>query len=78
MEKLAIYHIFQIANEPTIKLAAKVAALLPGDLDHIFFTSAAASRSRPPSRWRASTTATGARAPSTWSSTATVPTTARR
>jgi 4-aminobutyrate--pyruvate transaminase len=38
MEKLAIYHIFQIANEPTIKLAAKVASLMPGDLDHVFFT----------------------------------------
>ena len=38
MQKLAIYHIFQIANEPTIKLAAKVAALLPGDLNHVFFT----------------------------------------
>ncbi len=33
MEKLAIYHIFQIANEPTIKLAAKVAALMPGELE---------------------------------------------
>lgn len=38
MDKLAIYHIFQIANEPTVKLAAKVASLMPGDLDHIFFT----------------------------------------
>ena len=33
MEKLAIYHIFQIANEPAIKLAAKVAELAPGDLN---------------------------------------------
>jgi adenosylmethionine-8-amino-7-oxononanoate aminotransferase len=38
MEKLAIYHIFQIANEPTIRLAAKVASLMPGDLNHVFFT----------------------------------------
>ena len=38
MEKLAIYHIFQIANEPTIKLAAKIASLMPGDLNHVFFT----------------------------------------
>ncbi|MEE4275104.1 MAG: aspartate aminotransferase family protein [Thermoleophilia bacterium] len=38
MEKLAIYHIFQIANEPSIKLAAKVAALMPGDLNHVFLT----------------------------------------
>ncbi|MFA4965631.1 MAG: aspartate aminotransferase family protein [Thermoleophilia bacterium] len=38
MKKLAIYHIFQIANEPTIKLAAKVASLMPGDLNHVFFT----------------------------------------
>jgi adenosylmethionine-8-amino-7-oxononanoate aminotransferase len=38
MKKLAIYHIFQIANEPTIKLAAKVASLMPGDLNRVFFT----------------------------------------
>jgi adenosylmethionine-8-amino-7-oxononanoate aminotransferase len=38
MQKLAIYHIFQIANEPSIKLAAKVAGLMPGDLNHVFFT----------------------------------------
>jgi adenosylmethionine-8-amino-7-oxononanoate aminotransferase len=38
MEKLAIYHMFQIANEPSVRLAAKVAALTPGDLDHVFFT----------------------------------------
>ena len=37
-EKLAIYHIFQIANEPSIRLAAKVASLMPGDLDHVFLT----------------------------------------
>ena len=37
-KKLAIYHIFQIANEPTIKLAAKVAEHMPGDLNHVFFT----------------------------------------
>ncbi len=28
-QKLAIYHIFQIANEPAIKLAAKVASTCP-------------------------------------------------
>ena len=38
MQKLAIYHIFQIANEPSIKLAAKVAAHMPGDLNHVFLT----------------------------------------
>ena len=38
MEKLSIYHIFQIANEPAIKLANKVAGLAPGDLDHVFLT----------------------------------------
>jgi adenosylmethionine-8-amino-7-oxononanoate aminotransferase len=38
MEKLAIYHIFQIANEPTIKLGAKVASLMPGELNRVFFT----------------------------------------
>jgi putrescine aminotransferase len=38
MEKLSIYHIFQIANEPAIKLANKVAQLAPGDLDHVFLT----------------------------------------
>jgi adenosylmethionine-8-amino-7-oxononanoate aminotransferase len=37
-EKLAIYHIFQIANEPSIKLAAKVAEHMPGDLNHVFLT----------------------------------------
>ena len=37
-EKLAIYHIFQIANEPSIRLAAKVASLMPGDLNHVFLT----------------------------------------
>jgi adenosylmethionine-8-amino-7-oxononanoate aminotransferase len=38
MEKLAIYHMFGIANEPSIRLAAKVASLMPGDFDHVFFT----------------------------------------
>jgi len=38
MQKLAIYHIFQIANEPSIKLAAKVAGHMPGDLNHVFLT----------------------------------------
>lgn len=38
MEKLSIYHIFQIANEPAVKLANKVAQLAPGDLDHVFLT----------------------------------------
>jgi 4-aminobutyrate--pyruvate transaminase len=33
---VACYHMFGIANPPSIKLAAKVAALLPGDLDHVF------------------------------------------
>ena len=37
-KKLAIYHIFQIANEPAIKLAAKVAEHMPGDLNHVFLT----------------------------------------
>ena len=38
MEKLAIYHIFQLGNEPAIKLAAKVAEHMPGDLSHVFLT----------------------------------------
>jgi putrescine aminotransferase len=38
MEHLACYHIFQIANAPSIKLAAKVAEHLPGDLNHVFLT----------------------------------------
>ncbi len=38
MQKMAIYHIFQIGNEPAIKLAAKVAEHMPGDLDHVFLT----------------------------------------
>ena len=37
-KKLAIYHIFQIANEPAIKLAEKVAEHMPGDLNHLFLT----------------------------------------
>jgi adenosylmethionine-8-amino-7-oxononanoate aminotransferase len=77
MERLSIYHIFQIANEPAVKLANKVAQLAPGDLDHVFLRSEAGSPWRPPSRWRGSTGATRARAPSTWSCSATAPTTAR-
>ena len=38
MKKLAIYHIFQIANEPAIKLAVKVAEHMPGDMNHVFLT----------------------------------------
>jgi adenosylmethionine-8-amino-7-oxononanoate aminotransferase len=38
MHKLAVYHIFQIGNEPAIRLAAKVAEHMPGDLDHVFLT----------------------------------------
>lgn len=37
-QKLAVYHIFQIANEPAVKLAAKVAEHMPGDLNHVFLT----------------------------------------
>lgn len=37
-EKLAIYHIFQIGNIPSVRLAAKVAEHLPGDLNHVFLT----------------------------------------
>ena len=37
-EKLAIYHIFGIGNVPSIRLAAKVAGHLPGDLNHVFLT----------------------------------------
>ena len=33
---LACYHVFGIANKPSIRLATKVAGLLPGDLDHVF------------------------------------------
>jgi adenosylmethionine-8-amino-7-oxononanoate aminotransferase len=33
---LACYHTFGVANPPSIKLAAKVAGHLPGDLDHVF------------------------------------------
>ena len=38
MQKLAISNSFQIANEPPIKLAAKVAQQMPGDLNHVFLT----------------------------------------
>ena len=33
---VACFHMFGIANVPSIKLAAKVAECLPGDLDHAF------------------------------------------
>ena len=33
---LACFHMFGIANPPSIRLAAKVAEHLPGDLDHVF------------------------------------------
>jgi adenosylmethionine-8-amino-7-oxononanoate aminotransferase len=36
--ELACYHMFGIANPPSIKLAAKIAAHLPGDLNHVFLT----------------------------------------
>ena len=35
-KELACYHLFGVANRPSIRLAAKVAELLPGDLDHVF------------------------------------------
>ena len=35
-DDVACYHMFGIANPPSIKLAAKVAHHLPGDLDHVF------------------------------------------
>jgi taurine-pyruvate aminotransferase len=35
-KEVACYHIFQIANPPSVRLAAKVAGLMPGDLDHVF------------------------------------------
>ena len=37
-EEMACYHIFGIANAPSIKLAAKVAEHLPGDLNHVSLT----------------------------------------
>ena len=37
-EEVACYHMFGIANPPAVKLAAKIAARLPGDLDHVFLT----------------------------------------
>ncbi|MCW0374478.1 aspartate aminotransferase family protein [Xanthomonas sacchari] len=40
MEQLAYYNsFFQCTTEPTIRLAAKLAELAPGDLDHAFFTN---------------------------------------
>ena len=35
-EEVAIFHMFGVANVPSIRLAAKVAERLPGDLDHVF------------------------------------------
>ena len=37
-EKLAIYHIFQIANEPTHQARRQGGEPLPGDLNHVFLT----------------------------------------
>jgi adenosylmethionine-8-amino-7-oxononanoate aminotransferase len=37
-KEMACYHIFGIANPPSIKLAAKVAEHLPGDLNHVYLT----------------------------------------
>ena len=34
--EIACYHVFGVGNVPSIRLAAKVAGLLPGDLDHVF------------------------------------------
>ena len=40
MTQLAYYNsFFQCTTEPTIQLAAKLAALTPGDLNHAFFTN---------------------------------------
>ncbi|MGV8959425.1 MAG: aspartate aminotransferase family protein [Stenotrophomonas sp.] len=40
MEQLAYYNsFFQCTTEPTIHLAAKLAELAPGDLNHVFFTN---------------------------------------
>jgi len=35
-QDVACFHMFGVANVPSIKLAAKVAERLPGDLDHVF------------------------------------------
>jgi adenosylmethionine-8-amino-7-oxononanoate aminotransferase len=37
-KEMACYHIFGIANPPSIRLAAKVAEHLPGDLNHVYLT----------------------------------------
>ena len=40
MERLAYYNsFFQCTTEPTVRLAAELATLTPGDLDHAFFTN---------------------------------------
>jgi putrescine---pyruvate transaminase len=40
MEQLAYYNsFFQCTTEPTIRLAARLAELAPGDLNHVFFTN---------------------------------------
>ncbi len=40
MEQLAFYNsFFQCTTEPTVHLAAKLAALAPADLNHVFFTN---------------------------------------
>jgi putrescine aminotransferase len=37
-EEMACYHLFGVANVPSIRLAAKVAEHLPGDLNHVYLT----------------------------------------
>ena len=37
-EKLAIYHIFQIANEPSSSWPPRSPSTMPGDLNHVFLT----------------------------------------
>ena len=75
-KKLAIYHIFQIANEPTIKLAAKVAEHMPGDLNHVFLTLGGGESVETAVKMARQYWRNRARAPSTWSCSATAPTTA--
>ena len=59
-KELGFFTTWSYAHPRAIELAARLASIAPGDLNRVFFTSAAASRSRPRSSSAASTTSSRA------------------